>query len=69
VDGIDALRSYWRTGLAANPDLHFTLDAALAGHGTVTILYRNHRGQQVAETLEFNEDGKALRSFACYGPQ
>ena len=68
VAGFEALRSYWRTGLAANPDLHFTLDAALAGHQAVTILYRNHRGQQVAETLEFGGDGKAVRSFACYGP-
>jgi hypothetical protein len=66
VDGLDALRRYWRTGLAANPDLHFTLDAALAGHNAVTVLYRNHRGQQVAETVEFGESGKVVRSFACY---
>lgn len=68
VEGLEALRSYWRTGLAASPDLHFTLEAALAGHQAVTVLYRNHRGQQVAETLEFGADGKTVRSFACYGP-
>ena len=56
----------WAVILAANPDLHFALEVALAGHGVVTILYRNHRGQQVAETVEFGETGKVVRSVACY---
>jgi hypothetical protein len=66
VVGIDTLRAYWRRGLDANPDLHFELDAVLAGFEALTILYRNHRGQQVAETLEFGGSGKVVRSFACY---
>jgi hypothetical protein len=66
VVGIDTLRAYWRRGLDANPDLHFELDAVLAGFEALTILYRNHRGQQVAETVEFDGAGKVVRSFACY---
>jgi hypothetical protein len=66
VVGIEALRAYWRRGLDANPDLHFELDTVLAGFEALTILYRNHRRQQVAETVEFDEAGKVVRSFACY---
>jgi hypothetical protein len=67
VEGIDALRAYWRTGLDANPILHFEFETVFAGTGALTILYRNHRQQRVAETVEFNEAGKVVRSFACYG--
>lgn len=65
IEGIDALRAYWRRGLEANPDLHFDFEQVLVGFETVTILYRN-RGQRVAETMEFNAEGKVIRSFACY---
>jgi ketosteroid isomerase-like protein len=34
--------------------------------GVVTICYRNHRGQSVAETFEFQESGKVKRGYACY---
>ena len=67
VEGIAALRKYWRRGLDANPDLHFTFDAVLAGYDCLTVLYRNHRQQAVAETVEFDATGKVVRSFACYG--
>lgn len=69
VTGIDALRSYWSLGLSSQPDLKFELKQALAGHDTVTLIYRNHRGQDAAEALEFNGDGKAVRSYACYTSQ
>ncbi len=69
VEGLDALRAYWRVGLDANPDLRFAFDTVLAGHGALTILYRNHRQQQVAETVEFDAAGKVARSIACYGSQ
>ena len=67
VEGIAALRAYWRRGLDANPDLHFTFETVLSGCDCLTIVYRNHRHQAVAETVEFNADGKVVRSFACYG--
>lgn len=67
VEGIAALRAYWRAGLDIIPELRFELQSVLVGHDCLTILYRNHRDQQVAETVEFGSDGKVVRSFACYG--
>jgi ketosteroid isomerase-like protein len=66
VSGISALRSYWEKGLAAHPGLKFELLNVLTGHECLTIHYRNHRGQQIAETFEFGAGGKVVRSFACY---
>ena len=66
VIGISALRSYWSKALAARPDLKFELLNVLVGHECLTIRYRNHRGQEAAETFEFAADGKVVRSFACY---
>jgi ketosteroid isomerase-like protein len=67
VCGLPALRAYWAKGLAARRDLKFELIDVRVGHDCLTILYRNHRGQQAAETCEFGVDGKVIRSFACYG--
>ena len=66
VVGMDALRDYWGLGLKANPDLKFELIEVLRGHECLTILYRNQRGQSVAETMEFGRDRKIVRSCACY---
>jgi len=66
VVGKAALRAYWGPGLADQPDLRFELINVLVGHGCLTVLYRNHRSQQVVETLELGNDGKVVRSFACY---
>lgn len=68
VCGVPALRDYWAPALTALSDLKFELIDALTGHDCVTILYRNHRGQSVAETCEFGPDGKVVRSFVCYSP-
>ena len=66
VEGIDALRAYWRRGLDANRTLRFEFDGVLVGHNALTILYRNHRNQRVAETVEFDETARVVRSYACY---
>lgn len=66
VVGIPALRSYWGKALATQPQLKFELRNVLLGHARLTILYVNHRNQQVAETFEFANGGKVVRSFACY---
>ncbi|MDE2363355.1 MAG: nuclear transport factor 2 family protein [Hyphomicrobiales bacterium] len=68
VVGIDALRDYWRAALAINTDLKFELVGVLEGFEGLTVLYRNHRGQAVAETVEFDRAGKVVRSCACYAP-
>jgi uncharacterized protein (TIGR02246 family) len=66
VVGKAALRAYWTRALAARPDLKFELADVRAGHHALTILYANHRGQQAAETCEFDDAGRVVRSFACY---
>lgn len=66
VEGLEALRRYWRGGLDAQPALHFELLQVLTGHDSLTIIYRNHRGQTAAETFEFGPGGKVVRSLACY---
>jgi hypothetical protein len=48
-------------------ELKFDLRDVLIGHDCLTILYRNHRGQEVAETVEFGDGQKVIRSSACYG--
>jgi ketosteroid isomerase-like protein len=67
VAGLPALRAYWTKGLAAQPELKFEFVDLCVGHDCLTVLYRNHRGQQAAETFEFGAEGKVIRSFACYG--
>ena len=66
VRGIDALASYWRGALKAFPDLKFELETVLMGHDSLTILYRNHLHQRVAEMVEFGPAGKVVQSIACY---
>lgn len=66
VAGRAALRAYWGPALTAQTNLKFELIDALTGFDCVTILYRNHRGQTVAETCEFGADRQVVRSFACY---
>ncbi|MEQ1688828.1 MAG: nuclear transport factor 2 family protein, partial [Sphingopyxis sp.] len=68
VEGIAALRAYWGQALDMAPHLHFTLETWLAGHQAMTILYANHRGQRVAESVEFDSKGKVVRSMACHAP-
>jgi uncharacterized protein (TIGR02246 family) len=68
VRGEAELRAYWEPALAAHPDLHFELQAVLTAVDGCTILYRNHRGQLVAESLFWNEDGLVTRAAVAYGP-
>ncbi|MEQ1725004.1 MAG: nuclear transport factor 2 family protein [Sphingopyxis sp.] len=66
VEGKAALRAYWGKALDAAPQLHFVLETWLVGHDALTILYANHRGQRVAESIAFDADGKVAFSMACY---
>lgn len=68
VVGLEALRAYWSAGLAAQPDLRFSLEQVLVGFEALTLRYSNHRGQAVTETFEFGQDGKVVRASACYDP-
>lgn len=65
LTGKAALRAYWAKGLAMLPELHFTLLETLVGIGTVTLVYRGHRGV-VAEVFTLNATGHVTSSVACY---
>jgi ketosteroid isomerase-like protein len=61
IDGSDgvlrgkaALRDYWGRGLAAIPDLHFTVLDVYVGVSAVVISYRNQKGARVSEVLIFD---------------
>ena len=66
LKGRDAVRPYWRTGLARTPALKFELTDALIGANSITICYNNQAGVRVAEVLFFDEQGKAFRGSAHY---
>jgi ketosteroid isomerase-like protein len=66
VAGIGQLRDYWQQALSANKELHFDLTQVLVGSDAITIYYRNHRRQDVAETLVFGKDLKAIEGIVTY---
>lgn len=66
ISGLDALRTYWSRALELTPELHFDLEAVLAGADSLTILYTNHRGRLSAETFVFNAASKVVLSVATY---
>ena len=59
VRGKAALREYWTTALANQPDLQFGVVGVYRGESTLVINYRNHRGELVNEVLTF--DGVLVR--------
>jgi ketosteroid isomerase-like protein len=63
--GKDRVRAYWTKALGLLPDLHFELSEVLVGAGSVTILYRGHRGSS-AEVFWFDDAGKVSRAAAHY---
>ena len=67
VRGHEALRAYWGPALEVMPDLHFDLVEAMPTVDGVTILYRNHRAQLVAETVLWNETGLVHTAIVGYG--
>jgi ketosteroid isomerase-like protein len=66
VTGKPALARYWSKALAIAKDLHFTFDRLYVGSDSLTIAYRNHRGQHAAETFVFGADGLVKESIAAY---
>ncbi|MDJ0920358.1 MAG: nuclear transport factor 2 family protein [Henriciella sp.] len=66
VRGKVALRNYWSAALLRLPDLHFELQDVRVGSDALTILYRNERNQEVAETCVFDPDQRVYLSIAAY---
>lgn len=67
VRGKEALRNYWETGLAQQPDLHFTVNDVRVSVDTAVINDRNQHGHSVSEVLRFRGE---LVSWGCgaYAP-
>jgi len=67
VHGKDALRNYWSSGLAQQPDLQFTVDDVRVSVDTIVINYRTHAGHAVSEVLRFR-DGLVCWGCGAYEP-
>lgn len=65
--GKDSVLSYYRAGLAASPDLRFSLVEVCTGVEDITIVYRNQHDTLVAETLTLSADGLARAVRVSYG--
>jgi hypothetical protein len=68
LQGKQAITPYWQRGLAGSPPLHFELDFVTCGVASITLVYRNHRGQRATEVLFFNEQRQVIRGVAHYAP-
>ena len=66
LQGKERVGEYWAKGLSLSPDLQFELISVLTGVESVTLFYKNHRAQFVAEVFHFNAEGKVERAFAHY---
>jgi len=66
VAGRAALRDYFAKGLAAFPELHFTLIEVLWGLESVVLYYENQRGTHTAEYMELAPQGQVTRVVANY---
>ena len=66
VAGKPALARYWGKALSLAKELHFTFDRLYIGSDSLTITYRNHRGQNAAETFVFDNARFVKESIATY---
>lgn len=64
--GKPAVRAYWERALALSPNLRFELVAVAAGVDSVAVNYRNQRGTNCIEVLEFAPSGKVTSARAHY---
>ncbi len=60
------LRTYFRRGLEAYPELRFQLEDVLWGVNSVVLYYKNQKGTRTAEFMELSANGKAARVVANY---
>jgi hypothetical protein len=66
VAGKAALRAYFARGLAAYPDLHFSLEQVFCGLQSVVLVYVNQAASRTAEFMELSPSGKVARVVANY---
>lgn len=68
VRGLPALRNYFQLGLAAYPDLRFTLHHVAVGVDSLTLIYQSVKGMLAAETMVLDDRAKVTRVRAQYEP-
>lgn len=66
VEGKAALRAYFAKGLAARPDLAFTLRRVFEGVGSLVVDYVAADGRPAAELMVLNEQGQVREVRAHY---
>jgi ketosteroid isomerase-like protein len=66
VEGVAALRNYFKRGLEVYPNLQFELLDVMYGLSSVVLCYTNQKGTKTAEFMEFGNDGKIKRVVANY---
>ena len=66
VVGKANLRTYFRRGLEAYPELRFELEDVLWGLNSVVLYYKNQKGTRTAEFMELSASGKVVRVVANY---
>jgi len=66
VAGREALRTYFKRGLDAYPNLKFDLLDVLWGVSSIVLYYKNQKGTKTAEFMEIGGDGKVIRVVANY---
>jgi ketosteroid isomerase-like protein len=66
VSGLQELRNYWLKALERAKEIRFDIEDVGVGSNALTILYRNQRGDHVAETLVFGEGHKVVEGIVTY---
>lgn len=66
LHGKAGLKAYWAKALQRQPDLNFSVCSVFNGHNMMVITYRNQHGVLAAETLMFNDEGRAYQASACH---
>jgi len=66
VTGRDALREYFKKGLAAYPDLRFETIEVFTGVYSFVLFYGRHNGPRGAELMELNKEDKIRKVVAHY---
>ena len=66
VRGKDALRTYFKRGLEAYPNLKFELLDVLWGLSSVVLYYVNQKNTRTGEFMEIDASGKIIRVVINY---
>jgi hypothetical protein len=69
VSGKDALRDYFRKGLAAYPDLVFEMLEVFTGVSSFVLHYRRQNGLPGAEVMVLNRENKIEKVIAHYAEE